>query len=92
MRLGALALVYVAATAMAARKEPAGVNVTGTGFTIVESAKAKGVHALDAGAPKRVVSRAWTSSPVKGYRSVGPRQCTAISVPRIRSRVASNRP
>ena len=46
-RLGALMLVYVAATAMAARKEPAGVNVTDTGFTIVESAKIDGATRSD---------------------------------------------
>lgn len=38
-RLGAVLLVYFAATAMAARKEAPGVHVSDTGFTIVESAK-----------------------------------------------------
>jgi len=42
MRLGAIALVYFAATAMAARREAPGVNVNDTGFTIVESAKIDG--------------------------------------------------
>lgn len=41
-RLGAVMLVYFAATAMAARKEPPGVHVSETGFTIVESAKIDG--------------------------------------------------
>lgn len=39
VRLGAILLVYVAATAMAARREPPGVHATETGFTIVESAR-----------------------------------------------------
>jgi len=47
MRLGALALVYVAATAMAARRESPGVNVSETGFTIVESAKIDGATRSD---------------------------------------------
>lgn len=38
-RLGAVLLVYFAATAVAARKDPPGVHVNDTGFTIVESAK-----------------------------------------------------
>ncbi|HEV8693785.1 MAG TPA: tetratricopeptide repeat protein [Lysobacter sp.] len=38
-RLGAMLLVYVAVTAMAARRESPGVHATDTGFTIVESAK-----------------------------------------------------
>ncbi|WP_052107882.1 tetratricopeptide repeat protein [Aerolutibacter daejeonensis] len=38
-RLGAVLLVYFAATAMAARKDPPGVHVNDNGFTIVESAK-----------------------------------------------------
>lgn len=41
-RLGAVLLVYFAATAMAARKDPPGVNVNATGFTIVESTKVDG--------------------------------------------------
>lgn len=41
-RLGAVLLVYFAATAMAARKDPPGVNVNATGFTIVESIKIDG--------------------------------------------------
>ena len=41
-RLGAVMLVYFAATAMAARKEPPGVHVSETGFTIIESAKIDG--------------------------------------------------
>ena len=47
MRLGALALVYLAATAMAARRESPGVNVSATGFTIVESAKVDGATRAD---------------------------------------------
>jgi Flp pilus assembly protein TadD len=47
LRLGALALVYVAATAMAARKESPGVNVSDTGFTIVEPAKVDGTTRAD---------------------------------------------
>ncbi|MDI9237640.1 tetratricopeptide repeat protein [Lysobacter sp. LF1] len=47
MRLGAIALVYVAATAMAARKEPPGVQVTQTGFTIVEPTKVDGATRAD---------------------------------------------
>jgi Flp pilus assembly protein TadD len=47
LRLGALALVYVAATAMAARKESPGVNVSATGFTIVEPAKVDGATRAD---------------------------------------------
>lgn len=47
LRLGAIALVYVAATAMAARKESPGVNVSATGFTIVESAKIDGATRSD---------------------------------------------
>lgn len=47
LRLGALALVYVAATAMAARKESPGVTVSDTGFTIVESAKVDGATRAD---------------------------------------------
>lgn len=47
MRLGAIALVYVAATAMAARKEPPGVQVTETGFTIVEPTKVDGATRAD---------------------------------------------
>lgn len=47
MRLGALALVYVAATAMAARRESPGVNVSDTGFTVVESAKIDGATRSD---------------------------------------------
>ena len=46
-RLGAMLLVYVAATAMAARKESPGVHVTETGFTIVESAKIDGATRSD---------------------------------------------
>jgi hypothetical protein len=49
-----------------------------------------GVHAMWVGVPKRARRCSWISSPVKGYRSVGPRQCTAMSVPRIRSSVACN--
>ena len=45
--LGALLLVYVATTAMAARRESPGVNVTDTGFTIVESAKIDGATRSD---------------------------------------------
>lgn len=41
-RLGAIGLVYFAATAMAARRESPGVHVSETGFTIVESAKIDG--------------------------------------------------
>lgn len=47
VRLGAIALVYVAATAMAARKEQPGVQPTATGFTIVESAKVDGATRAD---------------------------------------------
>lgn len=47
IRLGAVALVYVAATAMAARKEAPGVNVSETGFTIVESARVDGATRAD---------------------------------------------
>lgn len=47
LRLGAIALVYVAATAMAARKESPGVNVSATGFTIVESARIDGATRSD---------------------------------------------
>lgn len=47
MRLGAIALVYVAATAMAARRESPGVNVSDTGFTIVESVKVDGATRSD---------------------------------------------
>lgn len=47
VRLGAVLLVYVAATAMAARKESPGVHVTETGFTIVESAKVDGATRSD---------------------------------------------
>jgi tetratricopeptide (TPR) repeat protein len=46
-RLGAMLLVYVAATAMAARRESPGVHVTDTGFTIVESAKLDGATRAD---------------------------------------------
>lgn len=46
-RLGAILLVYVAATAMAARKESPGVQATGTGFTIVESTKVDGATRSD---------------------------------------------
>ncbi len=46
-RLGAILLVYVAATAVAARKEPPGVQATGTGFTIVEPAKIDGATRSD---------------------------------------------
>lgn len=46
-RLGALMLVYFAATAMAARKEPPGVHVSETGFTIVESARIDGATRSD---------------------------------------------
>jgi len=47
VRLGAMLLVYVAATAMAARKESPGVHVSDTGFTIVESAKVDGATRSD---------------------------------------------
>lgn len=47
VRLGAIALVYVAATAMAARRESPGVNVSDTGFTIVESVKVDGATRSD---------------------------------------------
>ena len=46
-RLGAILLVYVAATAMAARKESPGVQVNETGFTIVESARIDGATRSD---------------------------------------------
>lgn len=46
-RLGAVLLVYFAATAMAARKEGPGVHVKDTGFTIVESAKIDGATRSD---------------------------------------------
>lgn len=46
-RLGAILLVYFAATAMAARRESPGVHVTDTGFTIVESAKIDGATRSD---------------------------------------------
>lgn len=46
-RMGAVLLVYFAATAMAARKEPPGVHVNDTGFTIVESAKIDGATRSD---------------------------------------------
>lgn len=46
-RLGAMLLVYFAATAMAARKESPGVHVTDTGFTIVESTKIDGATRSD---------------------------------------------
>jgi tetratricopeptide (TPR) repeat protein len=47
VRLGAIALVYVAATAMAARRESPGLNVSDTGFTIVESVKVDGATRSD---------------------------------------------
>lgn len=47
VRLAAILLVYVAATAMAARKESPGVHATETGFTIVESAKVDGATRSD---------------------------------------------
>ena len=47
VRLGAMLLVYVAATAMAARRESPGVHVSDTGFTIVESAKLDGATRSD---------------------------------------------
>ena len=47
VRLGAIALVYVTATAMAARKEAPGVNVGETGFTIVESVRVDGATRSD---------------------------------------------
>lgn len=47
LRLGALVLVYFAATAMAARKEAPGVQATETGFTIVETAKIDGATRSD---------------------------------------------
>lgn len=45
--LGAILLVYVAATAMAARRESPGVHVSDTGFTIVESARIDGATRSD---------------------------------------------
>jgi len=47
LRLGVLLLVYVAATAVAARRESPGVHVSDTGFTIVESAKLDGATRSD---------------------------------------------
>lgn len=47
VRLVAIALVYAAATAMAARKEGPGVHANATGFTIVESAKVDGATRSD---------------------------------------------
>lgn len=46
-RLGAILLVYVAATAVAARKESPGVNTTATGFSIVESTRIDGATRAD---------------------------------------------
>lgn len=46
-RLGAILLVYVAATAVAARKESPGVNITATGFSIVESTRIDGATRAD---------------------------------------------
>lgn len=47
VRFGAIALVYVAATAMAARKESPGVHVSDTGFSIVESVRIDGATRSD---------------------------------------------
>ena len=78
-RLGALMLVYFAATAMAARKEPPGVHVSETGFTIVESARIDGATRSDYARAAGLLAQQRYSSGLIDFQAVLETQRTLLS-------------